>query len=109
MASPFKSVVGANIGVAPSTLYTVPALKVATLIDMSCTNITAAEVKGTVHTVKGGITARLIKDGPIPVGGSMIVVGAPRKVVLQAGDTLVATCSIAAGMDVTASFLEQDA
>ncbi|HJS44146.1 MAG TPA: hypothetical protein VJ755_11785 [Gemmatimonadales bacterium] len=111
MASTFKRAVAANVGATPVTVLTAPASKVLTLIDVSCANVeaAAAEVLGTVHTVAGGVTARLIKDGPIPAGGAMVVVGAPRKVVMIATDTLVATCDTANGMDVTVSYLEQDA
>jgi len=111
MASPFKSALAANVGTAPVTVYTVPALKVATLIDCSCANVIAdaSEVKGTVRHVRGGVTINLIKAGPIPVGGAMVVVGGPRKVVLAAGDQLVAVADKLVAMDVSASFLEQDA
>lgn len=111
MASTFKRAVSANVGTVPVTLLTVPASKVATLIDVSCANVEPGntEVKGTVHTVAGGVIARLIKDGPVPKGSAMVVVGAPRKVVLMTTDTLVAVCDKATGMDVTVSYLEQDA
>src|SRR5262245_18729447 len=106
---PFDRALSINVGAAPVTVFTVPAGKVRTLIDCSCANVAAAEVKGTVRQVAGATTANLIKDGPVPVGASMVVVGAPRKVVFKAGDQLVAVCDTANGMDVATSFLEQDA
>ena len=111
MASTFKRAVAANVGTTPVTVLTAPASKILTLIDVSCANVEPGltEVKGTVHTVAGAVVARLIKDGPVPAGGAMVVVGAPRKVVMIAADTLVATCDKATGMDVTVSYLEQDA
>src|SRR5262245_56766349 len=109
MASPFKRVGAAAVGTGSVTVGTVPASKVWTLIDASCANILASQVKGTVRHVQGGTTVHLIKDGPIPAGSSMIVVGAPRKVVLLAGDQITAQCDTAAGMDVSLSYLEQDA
>jgi hypothetical protein len=109
MASPFKRVSAINVGVAPVDVATVPALKVWTLIDCTCANLLATEVKGTVLHVQGANIPNLIKNGPIPTGSAMVVVGAPRKVVMIAGDVLRAVCDTAAGMDVVASFLEQDA
>ena len=111
MASPFKRTASANVGTSPVTVATVPALKVWTIIDCSCANVEpgGTEVKGTVRQVLGGVTTHLVKDGPVPKGSAMVVVGAPRKVVMTAGDQLVAVCDKATGMDVTVSYLEQDA
>lgn len=108
---PFDRALSINVGAAPVTVFTVPVGKVRTLIDCSCANVNAAgtEVKGTVRHVAGATTANLVKDGPVPIGSAMVVVGAPRKVVLKAGDQLVALCDTANGMDVSTSFLEQDA
>src|SRR5580765_4932531 len=100
MASPFKRVSAINVGVAPVDVATVPALKVWTLIDCSCAGLLATEVKGTVQHVQGATVAHLIKAGPIPTGSAMVVVGAPRKVVMVAGDILRAVADTAAGMDV---------
>ena len=109
MASPFKRTAAVNVGTGSTVVATVPALKVWTIIDCSCANVAAAQVKGTVRHVMGGTTAHLVKDGPVPVGSAMVVVGAPRKVVMVAADQLTAQCDTAAGMDVTLSYLEQDA
>ena len=111
MASPFKRAVAANVGTGVVTLLTVAAGKVATLLDVSCANVEpgSTEVKGTVRQVAGATTINLVKAGPIPVGSAMVVVGAPRKVVLVAGDALTALCDKATGMDVAVSYMEQDA
>ena len=44
----------------------------------------------------------------MPKGSAMIVVGAPRKVVMQTGRSTSALCGKATGIDVTLSYLEQD-
>lgn len=108
---PFKRALSVNVGAAPVAVLTVAVGKVCTLIDCSCANVEpgGTDVKGTVRQVAGATTANLIKDGPVPVGGAMVVVGAPRKVVMLAGDQLTALCDKAAGMDVAVSYLEQDA
>lgn len=111
MASPFNRIAAVNVGTAPVDVGTVPVGKKWTLIDCSCACVAAAQVLGTVQQVfaGGGTVAHLIKVGPVPVGSAMVVIGAPRKIVFNAGDILRAVCDTAAGMDVTASYLEQDA
>jgi hypothetical protein len=111
MASPFKRKIAANVGVAPVVVYTVPALKVATLIDVTCANVEATGLNtlATVQQITGGGTINLIKNGPVPTGGAMVVVGEPRRVVMEAGDQLSVVASVAASIDVAASFIEQDA
>ena len=108
---PFKRAQAVNVGVAPVNVLTVAAGKVATLIDCSCANVEPGltEVKGTVQHVAGATTSHLIKNGPIPVGAAMVVVGAPRKVVLMAGDQLVTVADKANAFDIDVSYLEQDA
>jgi hypothetical protein len=111
MASVFKRTAAVNVGTAPVTVFTVPASKVATLIDVCCANVEPGltEAKGTVRHVQGATTVNLIKAGPVPVGSAMVVVGAPRKVVMAAGDQLVALADKATALDVSVSYLEQDA
>jgi len=111
MASAFKKAIEPNVGVGAVTVLTVAAAKVITLIDVSCANVEPgkSQVLGTVRHVSGVKTAHLIKDGPIPYGSSMVVVGAPRKVVMQAGDQLVALGDKANAFDIVASYLELDA
>jgi hypothetical protein len=108
---PFKRTGAANVGVGAVVVYTVPALKVATLIDVACANVEpgGTEVKATVRQIEGATTINLVKDGPVPPGSSMVVSGAPRKVVMAAGDQLTAICDKANGFDIAVSYLEQDA
>lgn len=107
----FKRTAVINVSVGVSAVLTVPAGKVYTLIDCSCANVepSGLQVLGTVRHIQGATTAHLIKSGPIPFGSSMVVVGAPRKVVMEAGDQLVALCDKANGFDITVSYLEQAA
>jgi hypothetical protein len=107
----FKRTATINVSVGISTVLTVPAGKVYTLIDCSCANVEPSgfQVLGTVRHIQGGVTAHLIKNGPIPAGSAMVVVGAPRKVVMETGDQLTALCDKANGFDITVSYLEQDA
>jgi len=108
MATVFKSTQQINVGTSPVNVLVTPAGKVNVLIDVSCANILAAQVKGTILLNNTSTDANMIKDGPIPPGGAMVVSGAPRKIAMTAGHTLKAVCDTPAGMDVVVSYLEQD-
>ena len=48
----------------------------------------------------------MIKNGTVPSGGSLIVVGGNQKVVLETGDSVKVTSSAASSCDVIMSILE---
>jgi hypothetical protein len=54
----------------------------------------------------GATTAYMVKDAPIPVGSSIIIVGAPQKVALENADTIRVTSSAASSADVIVSTVE---
>ena len=51
-------------------------------------------------------TTHIIKDGPIPTGGSLVILGGDQKVVLMTGDKVIVTSNTASSCDVIMSFLE---
>ena len=48
----------------------------------------------------------IVKNAPIPVGGSLVVVGGDQKLVLEPGDTVKVTSSQASSADVVLSHLD---
>ena len=48
----------------------------------------------------------LVKDAPIPVGGSLVVIGGDQKVVLEPGDRIKVTSNTASSADVVLSHLD---
>jgi hypothetical protein len=48
----------------------------------------------------------IIKDAPVPVGSSLVVVGGDQKVVLEPGDTVKVTSNTALSADAIVSVLE---
>ena len=48
----------------------------------------------------------IIKDAPIPVGSSLVVVGGEQKIVMEPGDTIKVTSNTASSADVAMSILE---
>jgi hypothetical protein len=106
MASTFKSAVAANIGTTATTLYTAPAATTTTVIGLSICNVHTSGVVARVTLVKGGTTAHLIKNVPLPYGSSLVVVGGDQKVVLATGDYIQVASDVASSIDAVASVLE---
>jgi hypothetical protein len=48
----------------------------------------------------------LVKAAPVPVGGSLVVVGGDQKVVLEPGDAIKVTSDTASSADVVLSHLD---
>lgn len=107
MASAFKSKISTAIGTSLATVYTVPALTTSTLIGMSVANVSASPITVDVQLVKLGSTiAYLVKSAPIPVGGTLVVVGGDQKVVAETTDVIKVISSLAASADAILSVLE---
>lgn len=84
-----------------STVYTTPALTTTTVIGMTIANTSAAAV--TVSVKKN--LAHLVKDAPIPVGGSLVVIGGDQKTVVEAAGTI--KVSATGTVDIVLSMMEQ--
>jgi hypothetical protein len=106
MASVFKSAIQSNIGTSSYSLYTVPALTQTTVIGLSLANVSSSSITASAAITRSGATTYLIKNGPIPIGGSLIVVGLDQRLVLQVGDILSFISDTASSLDVVCSFLE---
>jgi len=106
MASNFKSYSTPSIGTANTAVYTASA--VTTVIGFSLANITETAVYASTFVSKtgGGGTSHIVKNAPIPFGGSLIAIGSEQKVVLEIGDTLNAYSDTATSLDVLVSTLE---
>jgi hypothetical protein len=48
----------------------------------------------------------LIKEAPVPSGGSIVIIGGDQKVVLEVGDSIKIKSDTAASVDVVMSILE---
>jgi len=77
-----------------------------TLIGMTLANITSAVISVTATMNDGSNTTHIVKDAPIPTGGSLIILGGDQKVVLMTGDKIIVTSNTASSVDVIMSFLE---
>lgn len=105
MASTFRSYVGKELGNTPTTIFT--ATKSTTIIGFSLANITTTPISASAQLYKyGADAAYIVKDAPIPSGGSLIVVGGDQKIVLEIGDFIVTTSNTLFSMDSVISTLE---
>lgn len=106
MASAFKSVVSQNIGVTATTIYTCPGATQTTVIGMSACNTSGSSVNVDVTYTKGGTTVYLGKNMPVPVGGSLVLIGGDQKVVVNIGDYIQVKSTAAISIDTLMSVLE---
>ena len=76
------------------------------LISIRCVNKHTSSINITVVITSGGTTFNVIKDAPIPVGGSLELIDSGSKIVIQNGDVLKAFASTASACDVLVSFVD---
>jgi hypothetical protein len=107
MATTFKNYLTSNIGVTPTTVVTGGSNQT-TVYSLTVANVIASAVPITISVtmVSGATTAYLVKDAPVPVGSSIIIIGAPQKVALENTDIIQVVASAANAADVIVSTVE---
>ena len=89
------------------TIYTCPASTETTIIGMSIANITTSQITVDVKLENNdGDNIFIIKDAPIPVGGTLVPVGGDQKLVMEASDVLKVQSDTANSADTALSILE---
>jgi len=112
MANAFLSETDTAVGTSAATIYTCPASTETTVIGLSIANIVTSQITVDVQLDGSGRTSGavdsvyLVKDAPVPVGGSLIVVGGDQKVVMEPGDAIKVTSDTASSSDVHMSHLD---
>lgn len=101
----FKNALRKNIGTSANTVYTAPSTQRSILIELDVCNTTAAGVMCDAYITSGGNDYYLVKNTPVPVGGSLQIV-AGQKIVLYDGDAIKIVSSAASSLDVVAAILE---
>ena len=104
MANDFKNAQAVGVtGV--TTVYTAPAAKDSIILELDIANTTSSAVTASAELVdtSAGTDAYIVKDAPIPVGGSLQVVSG-QKIIVEATDLVRVTASGAC--DVICSILE---
>jgi hypothetical protein len=105
MPNTFTSYMNKNVGTSPATVVTVGASTQTTIIGLDVSNTTASPITADVYVTRSAVDYYLIKSAVVPVGGSLIVVGADQKVVLITSDALKVQTSAASSADVVTSVL----
>jgi len=121
MTGRFDATYNSNAGVAANTLTNIgdfggTSNAVAdgsqiTLIGMSIANITSGVITVGVKLINGSDETWLLKDGPIPSGGSLLTCGGDQKICLRfvpsgVGDKISVISNTANSMHVILSYLE---
>ena len=109
MANAFKTFTAQNIDTSSgkAILYTCPANTETTIIGLNIANILSVSITVTVELLDGGSTiTHVVKDAIVPVGSSLVAVGGPQKIVMNATDVLKVYGSQANCCDAVLSVLE---
>jgi hypothetical protein len=112
MANAFLSETDTGIGTSPATILTCAAGTETTVIGLSVSNIVTSQITvdvqldASTRTSGAEDSVYIVKDAPVPVGGSLVVVGGDQKLVLEPGDTIKVTSSQASSADVVLSHLD---
>ena len=110
MANSFKNRTLRGVGTTATAVgAAVAASTETTLIGMTIANVTSGVINVTVTLTDNAGTpnvTNLVKDAPIPTGGSLVVLGGDQKVCLMTGDIIKVTSNTASSADVIMSFLE---
>ena len=107
MANAFKNRVLQSVGASPTDVGAVVASSTeTTLIGMTVANRVSSVISVDVQLHDGSNSTYIVKAGPVPVGGSLIVVGGDQKIVLNVGHKIIVTSNTASSADVIMSFLE---
>ena len=108
MANNFRNYTLKAAGATAQNAYAAGAGVQATVIGMTIANITGSPISANVILSGGNITSNvyLVKDATIAPGGALVPVGGDQKLVLEAGDYLQVSASVASSADVITSVLE---
>ena len=107
MANAFKNRVLQSVGESPTDVGAVVASSTeTTLIGMTIANRVSSVISVDVQLHDGSNSTYIVKAAPVPVGGSLIVVGGDQKIVLNVGHKIIVTSNTASSADVIMSFLE---
>jgi len=112
MANTFRLINNATMPDSAGTgdpLYTVGSSKTSVVLGLTLSNVHTAQVTTTVTITdsSASIISTLIKDAPIPVGGSLEIM-AGNKIVLETTDIIKVDCSVADKVSATMSVMEID-
>ena len=104
MAQDFERNTANGVGTSEATLRT--ANSDDAIVGITVANVTSSQIAVEVYINDGSSDIHIVKDAPIPVGGSLVVVGGDQKVVMEPGDTITVSSDTASSADVVLSHLD---
>ena len=100
MPNTFKVKTKKNIGTADSAVYTCPSATQTTIIGMNLANTTTGSVLANVTLLNDdGDSCFVVKNAPIPNGGSLVAVGGDQKLVMEANDIIKVSSDTTSSVD----------
>ena len=108
MANAFKNKTQRQIGTSLTAIetYTVPGATETTIIGLTIANTSASAIDVDATLNDGSNDFYIVKEAPVPVGSSLVVIGGDQKVVLMPGDSIKVKSSAATSADAIMSILE---
>jgi hypothetical protein len=108
MANAFKNSITGSIGTSGVRVYETPSATSTTVIGVGVANVNSQNISVSVmvRDESANKTVYVVKDSLILPGSSNVLVGGEQKLVLEAGDFLSVTSSLANSADVIVSVLE---
>jgi hypothetical protein len=108
MANTFKNSISGSIGTGGSVVYTAPSNAQVTIIGLNVSNIETSNsyVDVRLHDDSTSDAVYIIKNGLIPAGSNIPLVGGDQKIVLEQNDYISVTSSLANSIDAIVSVLE---
>lgn len=108
MVNNFKRKLSSNVSTTFTTVgsYTVGADTQTTIIGLAVANKVSTQILVDVALNNGSSNTYIVKEAPIPSGGSLIVVGGDQKIVLETNDNIQVKSDTANSADVIMSILE---
>lgn len=109
MPNSFKRKLSNNVGSTFATVggYTVGSATQTTIVGLTISNRIASQILVDCKLQDSGNNDYyLIKEAPVPSGGSIVIVGGDQKVVMEVGDKLQVKSDTANSADVVMSVLE---
>lgn len=105
MANNFSRYLSKNIGTSASSVFTVPASTVSTLIGLTIANTSVSPITIDVYITSGGVDIYILKNADVAVGGAIVPIGGDQKIVMLAADILKVRASATSSVDAILSVL----
>lgn len=108
MANTFKNSINSSIGTTGVIVYQAPGGSSATVIGVNVANANSNNISVSVmmRDISANRVVFVVKDALIIPGSSTVLVGGEQKLVLESGDFLSVTSSLANSADAIVSVLE---